>query len=120
MKVLICDDDIMIRKAIEFKLSRENYELEFASDGKAAAERVREEEFDLIISDLLMPYIGGLEMINLVRNELKRNTPIIVLSRLGDEETVLEAFNLGADDYLTKPFNPNELLIRIKKILINR
>lgn len=117
MKILICDDDVMIRKTIEFKLSRENYELEFAPDGKVASELIRQVEHDLIITDLLIPYMSGLEMINLVRNELKRKTAIIVLSRLGDEETIMEAFNLGADDYLTKPFSPNELLIRIKKIL---
>lgn len=119
MKILICDDDVMIRKAIEFKMSRENYTLDFASDGKLATDMIREEAYGLIVTDLLMPYVGGLEMINLVRNELKRNTPIIVLSRLGDEETIMEAFNLGADDYLTKPFSPSELLIRMKKILLN-
>lgn len=120
MKLLVCDDDIMIAKAIEFRLSRENYEITFAADGLIASDKVRNEDFDLIIIDLLMPFFSGFEMIQLVRNELKKNTPMIVLSKLSDEDHILEAFKLGADDYITKPFSPNELSVRIKRFLIKK
>lgn len=116
MKILICEDDFMMAKAIEHRLTRENYQVTVAPDGKIAAERVKANDYDLIITDLLMPFFGGLELINLVRNQLGKTVPIIVLSKLGNESTVVEAFKIGATDYITKPFSPNELAIRIKKI----
>jgi len=120
MKILVCEDDYMVIKAIEHKMTREGYEVEIANDGKMASEKLKSQEYDLIITDLLMPFTGGLELINLMRADLKKDTPIIVLSKVGNEETIIEAFKLGADDYLTKPFSPNELSIRVKRFLIKR
>ncbi len=120
MKILICDDDIMMIKAIEHKLKSSGYEIDVASDGNQASEKVRNNKYDIIITDLLMPFVSGLELINIIRNELKLTTPIIVLSQMGNEETVLQTFQLGADDYVTKPFSPNELSVRISKLLIKR
>jgi len=120
MKILVCEDDYMMTKAIGYKLSKDGYEVDLASDGNQASEKIRSNSYDIIITDLLMPYVGGLELINKIRNEMSLNTPIIVLSQLGNEETVLQAFKLGADDYVTKPFSPNELSIRVKKLLIKR
>ncbi len=120
MKILVCEDDFMMIKAIEHKLHREGYQVEVANDGRVASEKIKAAEFDLIITDLLMPFTGGLELINLTRNELGKTTPIIVLSKVGNEETIIEAFKLGADDYLTKPFSPNELSIRVKRFLLKR
>jgi DNA-binding response OmpR family regulator len=120
MKILVCEDDFMMIKAIEHKLQREGYQVEVANDGRTAVEKIKGDEFDLIITDLLMPFTGGLELINMTRNELNKTTPIIVLSKVGNEETIIEAFKLGADDYLTKPFSPNELSIRVKRFLIKK
>ena len=116
MKILVCEDDYMLLKTIEYKLKRDGYEVILAPDGKTASEILRTKEVDLIITDMLMPYISGLEVINIVRNELERDTPIIVLSKIGLEDTVLKAFEMGADDYMVKPFSPLELGIRVKKI----
>ena len=120
MKILVCEDDYMVVKAIEHKLTRDGYEVEIANDGKVASEMIRNNEYDLVITDLLMPFTGGLEIINLMRNKLEKTTPMIVLSKVGNEETIIEAFKLGADDYLTKPFSPNELSIRVKRFLIKK
>lgn len=120
MKILVCEDDYMVVKAIEHKLTRDGYEVEIANDGKVASEKIRNNEYALVITDLLMPFTGGLEILNLMRNELGKVTPMIVLSKVGNEETIIEAFKLGADDYLTKPFSPNELSIRVKRFLIKK
>lgn len=120
MKILVCEDDYMVIKAIEHKLTREGYEVDVANEGRMAAEKLRSQDYDLVITDLLMPFTGGLELINLLKNDLQKSTPIIVLSKVGNEETIIEAFKLGADDYLTKPFSPNELSIRVKRFLIKR
>jgi two-component system response regulator VicR len=117
MKLLVCEDDFMMLKTIEHKLKTENFEVDLAKDGKIAFEKIKANDYDLIITDLLMPYTTGLEIINLVRKELNKKTPIIVLSKIGMEKTVLQAFDLGADEYIVKPFSPNELIIRIKKLL---
>jgi two-component system response regulator VicR len=82
--------------------------------------RINKTDYDLIMTDLLMPFVGGLELINTVRNELHLSTPIIVLSTLSNEDSIIEAFKLGADDYITKPFSPNEVSIRVKRLLIRR
>lgn len=118
MKILVCEDDNMTLKAIEHKLKQDNYDVIPALDGKDAMDKLKTEAFDLILTDLHMPYISGLELISFIRNELKLNAPIIMLTRVGIEETVLQAFELGADDYITKPFSPAELTLRVKKMLL--
>lgn len=119
MKILVCEDDTMTLKALEHRLKKEGYTVITAADGKKAAEILSTDtDIDLLLTDLHMPMLGGLELISLVRSNLKSNLPIIMLTRVGLEETVLHAFELGADDYITKPFNPDELALRIKRLLI--
>jgi DNA-binding response OmpR family regulator len=118
MKILICEDDVMTQKAIEHKLNAENYDVEIASNGEEALKVIEEKNIDLLITDLHMPKVDGLELINYIRNEKKKDIPIIMLTRVGVEETVLKAFELGADDYITKPFSPSELILRVKKVLM--
>lgn len=120
MKILVCEDDVMMLKMIELKLKKDGHDLFTATDGKKGAALVKENDFDLIITDLLMPFLSGLELINLVRNELKLSMPIIVLSSVKFEETILKAFELGADDYIVKPFSPNELSIRVKRLALTK
>ena len=120
MKIFICDDDIMILKTTELKLRRDGYEIMTAIDGKKGQEMLENNEFDLMIIDLLMPYVNGLELIEFIRKKQNKTNPIIVLSSVGLEETVLRAFELGADDYVVKPFSPNELSIRIKRLLTKK
>ncbi len=118
MKILVCEDDTMTLKALEHRLKLDGYEVITAKDGKEALEKIDKESYDLILTDLHMPYMSGLEIITYIRNELKLYTPLVMLTRVGVEDTVLQAFELGADDYVTKPFSPDELSLRIKKALL--
>jgi two-component system, OmpR family, response regulator VicR len=119
MKILICEDDLMTLKALDHKLKNEGYETLTALDGKQAMEMLNNHpEIDMLLTDLHMPLISGLELITYLRNEKKSNMPIVMLTRVGLEDTVLHAFELGADDYITKPFSPEELSLRIKKLFI--
>jgi DNA-binding response OmpR family regulator len=79
--------------------------------------RIEKEAPDLILTDIMMPFVSGLEVISYVRLKLDVDTPIIVFSSAGQEEMVLKAFNLGANDFMGKPFSPNELIIRVKRLL---
>ena len=121
-RILVVEDDFMMLKTVEHRMKNEGHEVIQAKDGQEASKLIQHQgaTIDLIITDLLMPFMSGLELINLMRVEYQMKTPIIVLSKVGNEDTVLQAFELGADDYLTKPFSPNELFIRVKKQLIKR
>lgn len=116
-KVVLAEDNSTLSLLLKFRLEKEGYELLIAEDGKKALELIEEFDPELILSDIMMPYVSGLEVISHVRNKLKKQTPIIVFSAAGQEEMVLKAFNLGANDFMGKPFSPNELVIRIKRLI---
>ena len=119
MKILVCEDDIMTLKALEHKLQHDGYDIITAHDGKQAIECLKNDnKIDMVLTDLHMPLISGLELISFVRNDMKSNIPIVMLTRVGLEDVVLHAFELGADDYITKPFSPDELSLRIKRLLL--
>lgn len=116
-KILIIEDDEVVLSMLRFKLTKEDFIVETVKNARLAYAKVVEFKPDLILTDVMMPFVSGLEFLNYYRNELKKTTPIIVISSLGQEETILQAFELGADDFIVKPFNPNEVIIRIKKAL---
>lgn len=116
MKILICEDEEIMLTALEFRLRKQGFEVILAKDGAEAKDKVKEELPDLVVLDLLMPRVTGLELIEYVREDLKSAVPLIVISALEHDDTVLEAFRLGATDFITKPFKPNELILRIRRI----
>lgn len=119
--ILVIEDDDIMLKAIRNILRKDGHEVVTAKDGKEAFEKLDNEEYDVVITDLMMPYANGLEVVSRLRsNPLKRHVGIIVCSSVGNEETITEAFRLGADDYLKKPIMAGELMIRIRKLLANR
>lgn len=116
-KILIIEDDLLISSLVQFRLKKDGYITVLVKDGNAGISAIDSESPDLIITDVMMPFKNGIEIIHHARNT-KPNVPIIVLSSLGEEEKiVLEAFNLGVVDFIPKPFNPNELAIRVKRVL---
>ena len=116
MKILICEDEEIMLTALEFRLRKQGFEIILAKNGKKALEMVRDSSPDLVVVDIMMPFISGLELIEFIRKDMKSSLPVIVISALEQEETVLEAFRKGATDFITKPFKPNELILRIKRI----
>lgn len=117
MKILVAEDEPLMLMAIEAKLKNEGFEVIATADGREALNSLEKAAPDLIITDILMPYTSGLELISIVKSGENKKIPIIVLSGLGQEDTVMEAFQLGADDFITKPFNPTELSVRVKRLL---
>ncbi len=113
-KILIIEDDKIIKNIIEFILIKEGYEVEVAIDGLVGLAKIKSFLPDLIITDVLLPYKSGLEIISFTKSN-NPLTPIIVISSLGKEDiTVIEAFKLGATDIIAKPFNPVELKSKLK------
>lgn len=118
MLILLAEDDELILKTVEHKLVKEGYEVIISRNGKEAIEILKESNVDLIITDIMMPFASGTEILAELK-ALNKPIPTIVLSGMGQEEVVLEAFDLGAIDFMVKPFSPNELLLRIKRLKIN-
>ena len=116
-KIVLAEDNSILLLLLKFRLEKEGYKLLSAVNGMEAIELIEEHNPDLILTDIMMPFINGLEVISHVRNKLNINTPIIVFSSAGQEEMVLKAFDMGATDFMSKPLSPNELVIRIKKLL---
>ncbi len=116
-KIVLAEDNTTLSLLLKFRLEKEGFELFMAKDGKEAIQLIEDHIPDLIITDIMMPFISGLEVISHVRIKLDTSIPIIVFSAAGQEEMVLKAFNLGANDFMGKPFSPNELMIRVKRLL---
>ncbi len=117
LKILICEDEEVMMTALDFRLKKQNFDTIKAEDGAIAKEKILAEKPHMIIADIMMPRVTGLELISFVRDELKSDIPIIIISSLESEEVVIEAMRLGANDFISKPFRPDELILRIKNIL---
>jgi DNA-binding response OmpR family regulator len=115
MKILVVDDEKTLVKGIKFNLEHEGYEVETAEDGAEAVEKAKVTVFDLVIMDLMMPQIDGLEACRQIREF--SGVPVIMLTARGEDTDKLIGFEYGADDYMTKPFNILELKARIRAIL---
>lgn len=117
-KVLVVDDEEDILRLVEFNLVREGYGVICAASGEKALSTARSASPDLILLDLMLPGLDGLEVCRLLRmDEATKNTPIIMITAKGEEADIVTGLELGADDYITKPFSPRVLLARIKAVL---
>ena len=115
MKALVVDDDFALADVISFALRRSGYEIVLAHDGITALERWENDQPDIIILDLNLPKLDGFGVCQRIRAKAK--TPIIVLSVRNSEDDIVEGLQLGADDYMTKPFSPRQMLARVEAVL---
>ncbi len=116
MLILIAEDDELILKTIEHKLLKEGHEVILTRNGKEAIETLKEKDVDLTITDIMMPFASGIEILSAIKS-MGKDVPVIMLSSMGQEEVVLNAFDLGASDFIVKPFSPSELMLRVKRFL---
>ena len=114
-KILVCDDDKEIVEAIEIYLTQEGYEVLKAYDGEEAIQTLKKEHVDLLIMDVMMPRLDGIRATLKIREE--NSLPIIIFSAKSEDADKILGLNIGADDYVTKPFNPLELVARAKSQL---
>lgn len=118
-KIMLVEDDMLIQKTVEMKLKKESFEVLSCNDGKSALEQLEPFMPDIILTDMMLPYVSGLQILIAAKAIKTKQIKVIVFSTMGQEKVVEEAFDLGADDYITKPFSLTELCIRIKKQLRN-
>jgi two-component system alkaline phosphatase synthesis response regulator PhoP len=115
-RLLVVEDDRTLRQALAFNLTREGYEVSTAADGEAALEAARNPQLDLILLDVMLPGMSGVEVLRVLRRD-GVTTPVIILSAKGDELDRVVGLQVGADDYVAKPFSRPELLARIEAVL---
>jgi two-component system, OmpR family, alkaline phosphatase synthesis response regulator PhoP len=117
-KILVVEDTKEIASLVKFKLLSAGFEVTVAEDGKMGLELAGTIKPDLIIMDVMMPVMNGLEsLMNLKKDHHLRNIPVILLTAQSTEQEVIRGLELGADDYITKPFSPQELLVRVKIVM---
>jgi len=118
LRVLIVEDEKALAEILEYNFKKEGYVVDTASDGEIALDKIIFKAPDLIILDWMLPKLSGIEICRKVRSNKKiKNIPIIMLTARGEEEDRLKGLEMGADDYVTKPFSINELLARAKAVL---
>jgi two-component system alkaline phosphatase synthesis response regulator PhoP len=117
-KILVVDDEEDILELVRYNLAREGYRVVCSASGEQALSRARSEPFDLILLDLMLPGMDGLEVAKYLKSDSKtKHIPIIMLTAKGEEADIVTGLELGADDYVTKPFSPRILIARVKAVI---
>jgi len=119
--ILVAEDQQHVRSLIEYKLRNSGFVVVAVEDGNAALQQAEEIIPDLVLLDVMMPLMTGFEVLSaLKKNQKTKDIPILMLTAQSKEDEVLKGLELGADDYITKPFSPNELAARVKTVLLRR
>lgn len=117
-KIVLAEDEPQIARLIEFKLKKEGYQVTWKENGEEALKAIKADKPDLILLDVMMPVMDGYEVLRrLKEDENLRSIPVVMLTARAQERDVVKGIDMGAEDYITKPFHPAELLARVKRIL---
>lgn len=117
-RILVVDDEADLVELVSYNLKKEGFSVESALDGEEALSKLKKENYDLLILDLMLPGVQGMELCRILRNDLKTSRmPIIMLTARGEELDRILGLEMGADDYVTKPFSPRELTARVRAVL---
>lgn len=119
--ILVAEDQQHVRSLVEYKLKNIGYNVICVEDGRAALDKALEVVPDLVLLDVMMPLMTGFEVLAALRaNDKTKNVAVVMVTAQSKEDEILKGLDLGADDYITKPFSPNELAARVKTVLIRR
>ena len=116
MKILVCEEEQVLLTALQFRLNKQGHEITIGRSGEETLSLFKENTPDLVVIDKETSDIGGVDLVRRLRQELNAKQPIILICNIEEDEDILEAFALGATDFVTKPFKPLELSLRIRKI----
>ena len=117
MRLLVCEDNKLVMKTLSVVLEKDGFKVDLAEDGLVAFELLQKTVYDLILVDIHLPFHSGLEIIKFLRSDLKMGTPVFVLSAFSDAEMQRQAGEMEIDGYMLKPFNPTDLIRKIRSIL---
>jgi DNA-binding response OmpR family regulator len=117
MEILICEDNQLALRAMSVVLEREGFTPVTVSDGNKALDMLRDKDYSLIIVDIHLPYHSGLEVIRFLRRELKKKTPVLIVSAFSDPQIQRQANEMKVSGYITKPFDPEDLILKVRSSL---
>ena len=118
MRVLVCDDDPLLLELLEFRLSSRGHDVRTAKDGAEGLARIQAGEFDAVVLDAMMPIMDGYEVLRKLREDERfRDLPVIMLTARKQQDDIVSALELGANDYVVKPFIPEELMVRLSRLV---
>ena len=117
MNILICEDNRIASKTLTVVLEKEGFTTNTAEEGNKAIELLQQNEYDLVIVDIHLPFHSGLEVVTYLRNDLKKKTPVLILTAFSEPQMQKQAKGLGISGYIIKPFNPADLILTIRDIL---
>ena len=117
MKILVCEDNPLALKTITVVLERDGFETDAAEDGNMAIDLLSRRDYDLLLVDIHLPYHSGLELVKFVRSDLRKDTPVVILTAFSDPQMQHQAGELGISGYIVKPFDPTQLILKIRSIL---
>lgn len=117
MKILICEDNRLAMKTLSVVLEREGFSTDIAIDGNEAISLLQQNDYDMLVVDIHLPYHSGLELLKFLRSDLDKDTPVLVVTAFSDQQQQRQASELGINGYITKPFNPADLVKKIRSIL---
>lgn len=120
MRIILAEDNDILRKSLSFFLESKGFSVDQFSDGKDALDAIKNNSYNLILTDINMPGISGMEITQYVRETLQSDIPVIILTSSGVEQTELDSFDIGANEFIAKPVSPAVLLVRINKLLKTR
>lgn len=120
MRIILSEDNDILRKSLSFFLESKGFIIDQFSDGKDALDAIEANSYDLILTDINMPGKSGMEITQYVRQSLRSDIPIIIFTSSGVEQTELDSFDIGANEFMAKPISPAVLLVRINKLLKTR
>lgn len=120
MRIILAEDNDILRKSLSFFLESKGFSVDQFSDGEEALNAIENNNYDLILTDINMPGKSGMEITQYVRQHINSDTPIIILTSSGVEQTELDSFDIGANEFIAKPVSPAVLLVRINKLLNKR
>ncbi|MTH16530.1 response regulator transcription factor [Flavobacterium sp. LC2016-01] len=117
MRIILAEDNDILRKSLSFFLESKGFTVDQFSDGKDALDAIKKNNYNIILTDINMPGISGMEITQYVRETINSDIPIIILTSSGVEQTELDSFDIGANEFIAKPISPAVLLVRINKLL---
>lgn len=120
MRIILSEDNDILRKSLSFFLESKGFTVDQFSDGQEALDAIEANNYDLILTDINIPGISGMEITQYVRESLKSDIPVIIFTSSGIEQTELDSFDIGANEFIAKPVSPSVLLVRIHKLLKTR
>ena len=117
MRIIIAEDNEILRKSLCFFLQSKGFTVDQFADGRDALDAIEQNKYDLIVTDINMPGVSGMEITQYVRQTIGSDIPIIIFTSSGVEQTELDSFDIGANEFIAKPISPAVLLVRINKLL---